>query len=130
MNEKNIGREKDYWNTFYSQFNYSIPSQFCALMASEISTKTKIIEYGCGNGRDSIFLAKNGYNIYALDLSEEAINKNIEKSKEIKNNICDHSKLKNFNLSNYRTSERFKSSSFTALPLLSLTPRFSFTNFT
>lgn len=80
MNEKNASKEKNYWDIFYSNFNYSMPSQFCTLTVSETDIRYPIIEYGCGNGRDSTFFAGQGYSVYAMDLSEEAIQKNIEKA--------------------------------------------------
>ena len=32
---KNVTVEKDYWNSFYSRFNISHPSQFCVMTAIE-----------------------------------------------------------------------------------------------
>jgi len=40
--------------------------------------KKKILELGCGQGRDTLFLVQNGFKVYALDYSQtglEAINK-------------------------------------------------------
>jgi SAM-dependent methyltransferase len=42
--------------------------------------ETKILELGCGQGRDTIFFAKNGFQITALDYSEKAVNTLIEKA--------------------------------------------------
>tara|TARA_B100000579_G_C22614751_1_gene748983 strand:+ start:161 stop:814 length:654 start_codon:yes stop_codon:yes gene_type:complete len=44
----------------------------------------KIIELGSGQGRDSLFFAKNGFNIEALDYSRSAVKDIINKSKEYK----------------------------------------------
>ena len=50
------------------------------------SDKTKILDVGCGEGRDCLFLLDLGYDVQALDISEEAIryckNKAGEKNKE------------------------------------------------
>lgn len=35
----------------------------------------KILDLGCGSGRDSIFLAKQGYDVWGIDISKEAIKK-------------------------------------------------------
>lgn len=35
---------------------------------------SKILELGCGEGRDANFLLENGYNVLATDVSKEAIN--------------------------------------------------------
>ena len=37
------------------------------------SVKTKILDVGCGEGRDCLFLLDLGYDVQALDISEEAI---------------------------------------------------------
>ena len=42
----------------------------------------KIIELGSGQGRDTFFFAKNGFNIEALDYSSSAVKAIINKSKE------------------------------------------------
>lgn len=38
-----------------------------------INKHSKILEIGCGEGRDSIHLLKQGYNVLGIDYSEEAI---------------------------------------------------------
>lgn len=84
MNIKNTNKEKNYWDSFYDGFSFDIPSQFCTLTATEVCKKTAIVEFGCGNGRDSIFFARHGYSITAMDLSSEAIKKNLEKTSNMK----------------------------------------------
>ena len=44
----------------------------------------RILELGCGQGRDSLFFAKSGFNIEALDYSSSAVKDIINKSKEYK----------------------------------------------
>ena len=36
----------------------------------------KIIELGCGNGRDSFYFANNGLSVYSVDQSSTIIRKN------------------------------------------------------
>lgn len=45
-----------------------------------ISKNTKVLEIGCGEGRDAIYLHNNGYNVYGTDISQEAVNYCIAKS--------------------------------------------------
>lgn len=47
----------------------------------EKNLKGVILEVGCGNGRDSIYLAKQGYYVVGIDLAPEAI-KLAQKNKE------------------------------------------------
>jgi len=85
MSEKNTIKEMSYWNDFYSSNEFEMPSQFCTLLASESSRTIPVIEFGCGNGRDSLFLARHGYHVYAIDLSMEAIKKCNSKSESMDN---------------------------------------------
>lgn len=81
--DKDVAAEKGYWNSFYSKFNIAHPSQFCVMTAIEAAPERPIVEFGCGNGRDSIYLATHGFTVYACDLSQPAIDKNVEKSKDV-----------------------------------------------
>lgn len=38
-----------------------------------LSPGTKVLDAGCGNGKNSVFLAEMGFNVYGFDLSNEAI---------------------------------------------------------
>ena len=33
----------------------------------------KVVEFGCGEGRDSIFLARSGYHVTGIDIAPSAI---------------------------------------------------------
>jgi hypothetical protein len=80
---KNVAKEQGYWNSFYAKWSIDVPSQFCVLAATEISKDMPIVEFGCGNSRDSIYLSKQGFRVHASDLSEEAIAKNREKVADV-----------------------------------------------
>lgn len=79
--EKDRGREKTYWNTFYSNVSTipRVPSQFGALVSTEVNRSIPIVEFGCGNGRDSLYFASQGFRVLASDLCKDAIRKNQEK---------------------------------------------------
>ena len=56
---------------------------------NEVSSNAKILELGCGEGRDAIFLLDKNYDVLAIDYSNTVI----EKCKE---------------LSNYNYNDKFK----------------------
>ncbi len=76
-----------YWEEFYAskgEFENLPPSQFSVFAMSEIrDLDTLIIEFGCGNGRDSAFFSKYGMKLIGIDSSKSAIN------------ICKSMKLEN-----------------------------------
>ena len=43
-----------------------------------VPPKRKVIDFGCGEGRDSIFLARSGYDVTGVDIAPSAINRAIE----------------------------------------------------
>lgn len=85
MTAKNIELNKKYWDEFYAKSHRHLPSQFCALVLTEIKEGTLVVELGSGNGRDSHFFADQGHTSVAVDLSEQAIqtSKDFATSKKI-----------------------------------------------
>lgn len=80
-----VSSEKsEYWNHFYASrdaLKLSAPSQFAAFAAQEAGDAHLIIEVGCGTGRDSLFFARHGFDVVAIDGSEAAI-EGCEKSRQ------------------------------------------------
>ncbi len=68
----------DIWDKVYSDdtaFFGEGPSSFAKKCFSQFSQKNvkKILELGCGQGRDTIFFALSNFDVYALDSSKIAI---------------------------------------------------------
>ena len=57
------------------EWEVNIPSLIVENMINKykVSKKDNILEIGCGEGRDTIYLDKNGYNVIGVDVSKEAI---------------------------------------------------------
>lgn len=73
-----LDQQRQHWeNTFLSKprFFGEIPSEPARKAADLFKRegKTKILELGAGQGRDTIFFAQNGFEIYALDYSETGV---------------------------------------------------------
>lgn len=70
---------REHWNTFYkTDAAPRIPSQFCVFVANEIEKSASIVEFGCGNGRDSLFFSRNGWKVIGVDASDSAIKECME----------------------------------------------------
>lgn len=91
-----------YWNTYYNKKIRFKESSFARFVLKYIgkSKMKKIIDIGCGNGRDSIYFSKKGHLVTGIDISETAItNNSILKNKNL-------SFLK-FDIENDTTSKKF-----------------------
>ena len=63
--------EKKYWSIFYNKFNDLNPSKFAEFIESYLNTFNKqfrILDIGCGNGRDTYYLAKK-HVVLGIDIS-------------------------------------------------------------
>ena len=63
-----------HWDEYYKKDNVpAFPSPFAEYVANKLINQQTILEVGCGNGRDAIFLASQGHLVTGLDRSGEAI---------------------------------------------------------
>lgn len=71
----NMDRDVNYWNQYYLRKEKEIqePSDFAKFVLPYMETHKKIMDIGCGNGRDSIYFSQNGLEVTGVDASEEAI---------------------------------------------------------
>jgi len=75
------------YNKIYSSSNVGEdikPSQILSLIWKSFLPNSKILDLGCGQGIDSLFLSKNGFLITAIDSSNVAINQIKIKKDEFK----------------------------------------------
>lgn len=81
-----VERERSqYWETVYSAMSFDRlppPSQFAAFVTQEAAEAGLIIEFGCGTGRDSLFFARQGLPVIAIDSAEAAVSKCREKAEQ------------------------------------------------
>jgi cyclopropane fatty-acyl-phospholipid synthase-like methyltransferase len=65
-----------YWDQYYSNLTdvtRLLPSQFAIFVAGELQSPHRIIEFGCGNGRDSLLFSSHGHRVIGVDASDPAI---------------------------------------------------------
>jgi len=66
--------QRELWEKFYLEdAQVFFPSNFAESVLPWLEKGSKLLDVGCGNGRDSIFFARNGLEVTAIDLSKEAI---------------------------------------------------------
>jgi tellurite methyltransferase len=87
--------DKTYWYNFYNNNNNLLkePSSFCLFIMEyfENNTDLNILDMGCGNGRDSLYMSKK-YNVTGIDTSLPLELKKSEKCNFINSNFCTYDK--------------------------------------
>ena len=63
----------------------------------------KVLDIGCGEGKDAVFFARNGYQVTAFDLSKDGI----EKGKRLAEKCGTHVDFFQADLNDYRLSENY-----------------------
>lgn len=63
-----------HWDEFYArEGGVPEPSSFAVAVAAQLKQSVRLLEVGCGNGRDAAFFARSGHHVLALDTSQGAI---------------------------------------------------------
>lgn len=66
--------KSEHWDAFYNQgVTERKPSPFALHVANGLRGDEKLLEIGCGNGRDASFFASRGLQVVAIDASPAAI---------------------------------------------------------
>lgn len=80
---------KEFWNTFYSDRNKGVPfftdspdENLVGYFENNVFKPGKVLELGCGPGRNAIYFAQKGCMIDAVDLSEETLKWGEERAKD------------------------------------------------
>lgn len=73
-------RDHDWWNKFYLDRNKPIPffkdipdEELVLYCEDGIFTRGNALDIGCGNGRNSRYLASQGFQVTGIDVSEQSI---------------------------------------------------------
>lgn len=78
---------KKYWKKFYKNKHIITPTSFAKFIAKYLKNNfpiyNSIIDLGCGNGRDTYYFGKKGYNIVGIDSANLPKNKQNTKFKKI-----------------------------------------------
>ncbi|WMW23027.1 class I SAM-dependent methyltransferase [Methanolobus mangrovi] len=88
-----LRKQQDHWENVFSNNNAkfgekpSLPAQWAAETFRK-EGKAKILELGAGQGRDTLFFAGNGFEVYSLDYSKKGIQVIEQKARE--NGLSEH----------------------------------------
>ena len=77
----------DYWNSLYEKINYfgDGPTKLAKLAESLLKQNKvqRILEVGCGQGRDATYFSQLGFDVHAFDISLNAINSILQKKEKM-----------------------------------------------
>ncbi len=62
-----------FWKQFYKSNQIATGSTFAEFIAGRLPSKAFIVDFGCGTGRDTNYLAEVGYDAVGVDASAEGI---------------------------------------------------------
>lgn len=57
----------EYWKNFYQQPQTREPTDFARFCRAKMPTGARVIDFGCGNGRDSLYFAAQGFPVVGVD---------------------------------------------------------------
>ena len=85
LDKNNLNKQIQHWEKSFSNRieMFGTSPSLAAQRAAKIFKKkgfTNILELGAGQGRDTIFFAKNGFNIQVLDYSKSGLNSIVKKA--------------------------------------------------
>lgn len=66
----------DFWNNIYNKGNLAWGSEPASILSNFMELfppSAKVLDIGCGKGRNSIYLSKLGYDVTGIDISQSAI---------------------------------------------------------
>jgi len=82
----------EYWSEFYRK-NLAVkyPSPFAEFCLPTILNFKRLLEIGCGNGRDSEYFSQNGLAVVAIDKSQDAIDacEQLNNTKQVEYICCE-----------------------------------------
>jgi SAM-dependent methyltransferase len=68
---------KAYWQSYYLRRSREkvlpLPSQFCVFVAGELEGPFRVLDIGCGSGRDSMLFASHGHSVTGVDGAAAAV---------------------------------------------------------
>ncbi len=92
--------QSSYWDDFYAQGVNLEPSSFAMWLQTYINLKTfELLDWGCGNGRDGLFLSQFAAKVVMFDSSSKAISviNDVIKKESITNSIAQVFDINNSN---------------------------------
>lgn len=80
--EYDAKKEYDVWYKKGAHWEVEHPSKSVGFLLPELKKEDRVLDLGCGSGRDCLFLARRGFEVTGIDISDVAIQKAKEKAEK------------------------------------------------
>jgi SAM-dependent methyltransferase len=88
---KVFGKYAGYYDLLYSDKDYETETNYILGLVEKFGNSGKLIlELGCGTGKHAICLAKRGFKVCGVDLSEQMVSEAKERSRELGGRIAEN----------------------------------------
>lgn len=103
-----FGNYSRYYDLLYRDKNYQGEAQFIDQLIQNYYPKSQsILELGCGTGNHAILLAKEGYSIHGIDLSEEMLQQARDRLSGISSHLASRLSFSSGDIRKTRLNQKF-----------------------
>lgn len=103
-----FGDYSRYYDLLYRDKDYIGEAQFIHQLIQNYAPKTQsILELGCGTGNHAMLLAKEGYNVHGIDLSEEMLQQARDRLSNLPPDLASHLTFSQGDIRNVRLKQKF-----------------------
>lgn len=104
----NFSEYAKYYDLLYRDKDYLKETSYVEnLLNRYLNDFRNILELGCGTGEHAIILAKSGYTVYGIDLSNNMINKANRKKNQLSTDISEKLFFEKGDVRSYNTDKKF-----------------------
>lgn len=103
-----FGNYARYYNLLYRDKDYGKEAQYIHQLLQTHAPKTQsILELGCGTGNHAQLLAKQGYNVYGVDLSSEMLRQFSDRISQLPKELASQLTFSQGDIRNIRINRQF-----------------------
>lgn len=81
--------DSEYWNTLFEKRTETFPPEEYLVKKLHLLRGKTILDLGCGDGRNSLYLTEKGYDVTAVDFSDSGLAKIKASNREVKTVLMD-----------------------------------------
>ena len=96
-----------YYDLLYKDKNYSKEIEYIDSLIRDYTDQHDIIEFGCGSGIHAIELAKLGYSVYGIDVSESMVQQANDRLSRLNDSLSNLISFHSGDLANFTSTKKY-----------------------